>query len=62
MEELLRLNCIVNDNDSISFHKDKKIDNEVEIRIEDWFDEKSYSVVLEKEQIKEVIETLLKTI
>lgn len=62
MEELLRLNCSVNDNDMISFHQDKLTPGEIEIRVEDWFDEKSYAVVLNKKQIKEVIETLLKTI
>lgn len=59
MKELLRLECLANDNDNISFHKDKKTPDEVEIRIYNSFEEREYAVVLDKSKIKEVVNTLL---
>lgn len=59
MKELLRLDCIVADYDSISFHQDKMYPEEVEIRIENCYDENAMAVVLGKKQVKEVINTLL---
>lgn len=58
MRELLRLDCIVNESDNISFHQDKMYEDEVEVRVYDGYKEEEFAVVLNRSQIKDVIRML----